>query len=74
MCVLPTDVVINASLMGLNMLIIMQSFPGSFFGMTATLLATTPVHSKLGNEPAIYPLLTWTWKYWSTTYFSMFTG
>ena len=52
---------------GLDMLPIMQNFPGSFFGMTAMLPAITPEHSELANGPAIYTLLTCTWKYWLTT-------
>ena len=65
---LPTDVVVNAiAFFGLYMSTIMQNFPGSFFGMTALLLAITPEPSELGNGPAIYPLLTCARKYWSTT-------
>ena len=55
------------ALFGLDMSKIMQNFPVSFFSMTAMLLAIMPEHSELGNRPAIYPLLTCAWKYWSTT-------
>ena len=74
MCVLPTDVVVTASLFGLDMSTIMWNFPSSFFGMTAMLLAITPEHSKLGNGPAIYILLADLCLEVLVNYFSMFAG
>ena len=64
MCVLPTDVVVNASLLWAGHVDNYAELFRFLLSYDAMLLAITPAHSELGNRPAIYPLLTCAWKYW----------